>query len=116
MSKKKKKNLIPFNERTEDELKEIAKRGGIKSGEVRRARKTLKQELLALLSNDKMQEKISTALIEKASKGNTKAFEVIRDTIGEKPTEKLEAQNTNANVEITNTSVIEAVIKKLKDL
>jgi phage shock protein A len=53
-------------------------------------RKTLREELLALLAQGKTQEKLSLSLIEKALNGDTKAFEVIRDTIGEKPTEKVE--------------------------
>ena len=69
---------------------EEAKKGGIKSGEARRARKTLKEELLFLLSQGNTQEKISLAQLQKALNGDTKAFEVIRDTIGEKPTDKVE--------------------------
>ena len=49
MSKKKKrktdKNLIPLNERTKEEQREIAQMGGKKSGEVRRERKKLKELL-----------------------------------------------------------------------
>lgn len=81
-------NLKPI--RSMSEAREKGKKGGIKSGEVRRARKTLKEELLLLLESGNTQNKISLALIKKALKGNIKAFEVIRDTIGEKPTEKHE--------------------------
>lgn len=70
---------------TSEEARKNGKKGGIKSGEVRRARKTLKQELLLLLSSNDTQNKVSLALIKKALEGDTKAFEVIRDTIGEKP-------------------------------
>lgn len=72
------------------EARKNGKIGGIKSGEVRRARKTLKEELLLLLENGNTQNKISVALVQKAIKGDIKAFEVIRDTIGEKPTDKHE--------------------------
>lgn len=37
------KNLIPNSERTPSELREITKKGGIKSGEVRRQKKTLSE-------------------------------------------------------------------------
>lgn len=83
-------NLKPNSQRTPSERREIAKKAGIKSGQVRRARKTLKEELLLLLSDGDIQNKISVALLKKAQKGNIKAFEVIRDTIGEKPTDKTE--------------------------
>lgn len=83
-------NLKPFNELTEDEQRELSRKGGIASGEARRKRKTLKEELLLLLSQDNFQEKISLALLQKATTGDTKAFEVIRDTVGEKPKENID--------------------------
>ena len=49
-----------------------------------------------------------------AIKGNVKAAEMIRDTIGEKPAEKVEATNTNINIE--DEKVINEVLNKLKDL
>lgn len=105
-------NLKPMNKRTESEQREIAKKGGIKSGEVRRARKTLKEELLLLLENGNTQNKISLALIKKALKGNIKAFEVIRDTIGEKPVDKHEL-----NGEFKQKTTLEEIksLKKLLD-
>lgn len=84
-------NLKPV--RTKKEARERGRNGGIKSGEVRAKRKTLKEELLALLGTkieDKtIQEKISFSLIQEALDGNVKAFETIRDTIGEKPQDKV---------------------------
>lgn len=90
-------NLIPV--KTKSEARAKGRTGGIKSGEARRKRKTLREELLALLSQGKTQEKMSLALIEKAMNGDTKAFEVIRDSIGEKPTDKIE-QDTNATITV----------------
>ena len=83
-------NLIPLGERTKEEQREIARQGGIKSGESRRARKTLKETLLMMLEEDNMQDNITLALLKRARNGDTKAYEIIRDTIGEKPTEKIE--------------------------
>lgn len=95
-------NLKPFNEMTEKEQREIAKKGGIASGKARAERKTLKEELLLLLSQGNTQEKISLSLIAQAMEGNVKAFETIRDTVGEKPTDKIEADVgiTNINVKL----------------
>jgi hypothetical protein len=95
-------NLIPFNELTEEEQREIAKKGGKASGEARAKRKTLKEELLLLLSQGNTQEKISLSLIAQAMEGNVKAFETIRDTVGEKPVDKVEADVgiTNINVKL----------------
>lgn len=89
-------NLIPLNKRTQRERKEIAKKGAEAANKKKAERKTLKEELLLLLQENKMQENISLALLEKAKSGDTKAFEVIRDTIGERPVEQV--QNLNPPV------------------
>lgn len=74
---------------TSEEAREIGKKGGIASGKARAERKALKEELLLLLSEGDTQKKISLSLIQQALDGNTKAFEIIRDTIGEKPREEI---------------------------
>lgn len=98
-------NLIPFNERTEDEVREIAKKGGINSGKARKEKAELKKTLLTLLESDfdietdGKHEKIDGAtavcvsLIKKAISGDVKAFTAIRDTIGEIPTTKVSVTN-----------------------
>ena len=90
-------NLKPVNKRTKSEQREIQRKGGIASGEARRARRTLKAELLLMLSDPEVQEKLSAAIMKKGIDGDIRAFEVIRDTIGEKPTEKVEMK-TDMNV------------------
>ena len=89
--------------KTGSEQVEIARLGGFASGEAKRARKTLREELEFLLAkqlkNNKgedisTREAISTAMIGQAIKGNVKAFIAIRDTIGEKPTEKTQTELT----------------------
>lgn len=82
-------NLIPMNKRTKDEQRKIATKGGIKSGESRRERKTIREQLLLLLEKGDTQSNMCVALVEKALNGDVKSFEVIRDTIGEKPVEKV---------------------------
>lgn len=78
---------------------EIARQGALASAAVRKERKTIREELEFLLAkqlkNNKgedisTREAISTAMIGQAIKGNVKAFIAIRDTIGEKPTDKQE--------------------------
>lgn len=75
-----------------EEAREIGRKGGIASGEARRKRKTLREELLLLLEKGDTQERISLALLQKAMNGDTKAFEVLRDTVGEKPVDKVETE------------------------
>lgn len=71
-----------------DRAVEAGRKGGLKKGENARKRKLLKEELEILLemvdkNGHTNQEKISMALLQKASKGDTRAFEVIRSTIGQ---------------------------------
>ena len=95
-------NLKPLNKRTKSEQREIAKKGGKASAKKRQELKSLKDELLLLLSEGDTQKKISLALIKKALKGDIKAFEVIRDTTGQKPTDKVENLNKNIVIDFGN--------------
>ena len=91
------KNLIHLSKRSPEERKAIQEKGRKANKAKIEARKTLKEELLLLLSEKDNQKKMSVALIKEAQSGNTKAFEVIRDTIGEKVTD-----NLNVNGSINN--------------
>ena len=106
-------NLKPV--KSKKEARERGRKGGLASGEARRKRKTLKEELLLMLSDGDIQEKISTALINEAINGNnagsvTKAFEVIRDTIGERPVEKVQATQTVVDMSAFSTEEIKAML------
>ena len=106
-SGKSKEELAKISEKTRfktgSEQVEIARLGGFASGKAKRERKTIREELEFLLAkqlkNNKgedisTREAISTAMIGQAIKGNVKAFIAIRDTIGEKPTEKTQTELT----------------------
>lgn len=91
-------NLRPI--RSASEAREKGQKGGFASGEARRARKTVRAELETLLAMHPVNSKgkvsaisyqtgIVVALVKKALRGDTKAFELIRDTIGEKPAENV---------------------------
>lgn len=84
------KNMRPMNTLTVEEQRRIASAGGKASVESRRRKKTLREELLAILSDGDTQNKVSLALVQQALLGNVKAFETLRDTIGQKPVEKIE--------------------------
>ena len=99
-----KENLRPVS--SKDEARERGRKGGLASGEARRKRKTLKEELRLMLSEGETQKSVTLALIEKAMSGDTKAFEVIRDTIGEKPVDKVMI----ADVEPSVIAEVEAVV------
>ena len=113
---------------SKEELKKRQSNGGKKSGQVRRERKAFKESLLMLLEmkapeqivvqikktlpklKDKdlnYQNAILVSLLQQAVKGNTKAVELIRDTIGEKPKEV---------VEISGNEQIQKGLSQLNDL
>ena len=97
-------NLKPVS--SKKEARERGRKGGLASVESRRKRKTLKEELLLMLSEGETQQSVTLALIEKAMSGDTKAFEVIRDTIGEKPIDKVMI----ADVEPSVIAEVEAMV------
>lgn len=93
-------NLKPFTSEQDRELAKInGRKGGIALGEKKKKMKTFKEELQQLLQMEilnKNGEKISTqqninsALILKAAKGDVRAYEVIRDTLGQRPKDEKE--------------------------
>lgn len=87
-------NLIPANKRTKDEHREIAKKGGIASGKARRKKANLKKAFETILQaevaspNVKKQLEdlgfdstnemaLAMVMMQKAMKGNVRAFEQI---------------------------------------
>ena len=82
---------------------EEASKGGKASGEARRQKRDLRRALEMLLERDYQQrdkngkvtgtvsgaEALTAKLFEQAMKGNVKAFETLRDTVGQKPIEKV---------------------------
>lgn len=96
-------NLKPFtSDQSHEEAVKNGQKGGIASGKARRARKTLRMELEEVLmkhpvnketgeeSKLTFQESITVALVKKALKGDSRAYEIIRDTIGEKPVDNIQ--------------------------
>ena len=104
------KNLIPFNELTESQQREIASKGGKASVEAKRKRKTLKEELLLMLEDEEVQKSVAVALIQEAQNGNVKAFGMLRDTIGEAPVEKVQTTQTGVDLSAFSTEEIKAML------
>lgn len=93
-------NLIPMNERTKEEQKEIAKMGGIASGEARREKATMKKALEMLLdeknSKGKSYRDLATlGLIKGAIDGKAENYRTIVQLLGE-----LEETKETPSVEI----------------
>lgn len=111
-------NLMSIQEvnsrRTPEQHSKDSSKGGKRSGEIRRQRKTLKEQLELLLSLPVKDEQtrdyiaslgidpdtidnataLTLSMYQEGLKGNTKAYELIRDTLGEKPTDKLELEQS----------------------
>jgi hypothetical protein len=78
---------------------EEASKGGKASAEARRRKRDLREQLEILLdkeytdkkTGEKMQgiEVVTAALFKEAAKGNVKAFNTLRDTIGQMPVQKV---------------------------
>lgn len=106
-----KEDLKPV--RTKEEAKERGKNGGKKSGEKRRQQRTFREIFKAILATNlpanadlgataaKIQElfgvktydeALSYAMMFRALNGDTKAFEIVRDTIGEKPQDNVKME------------------------
>lgn len=108
-------NLKPYNPKynnhlTTEEAQKRGRNGGIKSGEVRRNRKTMREALIDMLSmplspekleemgvdtstldgNYTMQSAVLSAMLREAVNGSEKAMQLIRDTIGEMPVNRQE--------------------------
>lgn len=110
MGKGRKENLINPNDRTSEQLREMTRKGGIKSGEARRRKKTMREALELLMFNTELPEAtkqmleaegvtaedfnhqmvITRSLIAKAEAGDVQAYNAICAMIGEKPAEKME--------------------------
>lgn len=128
-------NLKPLNELCKEDATQIRSAGGKARAKKIKQRKAFKESLEMLLQMKapeiavaqikkqlpKLKEKdlncqnaLLIGMMLAAIKGNIKAAEMIRDTIGEKPKEQV--INTNTNINIENDQIVNEVIDKLKDL
>ena len=126
--RKKNDNLIPLNERTQRERKEIAAMGAKATNEAKRKRKSLKESMNTLLSldikNTKDRNKVAAmgidpgeidnsqlvilALFNRAKTGDVPAIKELRDLIGEE-------HESNAEQEKEHDNLISAIKKAVDD-
>lgn len=113
MAHKGQENLIPMNERSEDEVRELGRKGGIASGKARQEKATFKKTLEMLLDekNSKgktYRELITLGQIKSAIDGKAENFKAILALMGE-----MEEEQTNTpelKIEIVNNEDLEAVM------
>lgn len=118
-------NLIPV--RSESEARKMGEKGGIASGEARRAKKTLRERVRMfgeLKVDGKAKEQMrqmgiseddadrftqaAVSLFQKALKGDVSAFNAIRDIIGEKPVDETKltgALDTSIQIGFVETGI-----------
>lgn len=113
MANKGQENLIPMNERSEDEVRKLGQKGGIRSGEVRREKATMKATLEMLLNetykNGKTYRELATlGLLKGAINGNAQNYRTILETLGELK----QAEEDKMQKELTN---VEKLLTKLED-
>ena len=113
MANKGQENLIPFNERTVEEQREIARQGGIASGEARREKATFKKTLEMLLDekNSKgktYRELITLGQIKGAIDGKAENFKAILALMGE--IEEQQTETPNVQINIVDNSELEKIM------
>ncbi len=107
------KNMRP--PQTKEEAKKRGKKGGIKSGQARKAKKNLREHMQALLDStikDKSGKELTGAeamairAFNSALKGDWKAWELTRDTSGQKCIEKV----IMASVDLDTIQEVECMV------
>ena len=114
MENKGQENLIPFNERTEEEQRKIARQGGIASGEARREKATFKKTLEMLLDekNSKgktYRELITLGQIKSAVAGKADNFKTILALLGEINSEETK-ETPSVTINVVDNSNLEKVM------
>ena len=115
-------NLISLGDRSEEDKKRIASMGGKARQEKQKRVKTMQSQIELLLSlplkDEKAKAKMASlgidvdnidnsmammiAVYQKAIKGDMSAVTFLRDTGGQKPIDKIEADVTNNNTELND--------------
>ena len=118
---KKEDNLKPCEYQL---TQEEQKKGGIASGEARRRKRDIRAAMEALLEKRYKTnmgelsgaEAISLKQMEKALKGDPKAFELVRDSAGQKPIEKVVvAEVEQAVIDDVESSILSDDNKRAND-
>ena len=93
--------------RTSEEAKLKGRNGGLASGKARARRKALRELIETALHMPSEQrdmskaESIAVALVERAEQGDVRAFECIRDTVGERPAQALDLSSSDGSMSPT---------------
>lgn len=92
-------NLIPLNQLTKEEQREICSKGGKASVQKRKEKKLLKDTIEEFLqavnpeTGNDFQIDLVNSMLQKALEGDVSAFNTLRDTAGQKPKEDVAIVN-----------------------
>lgn len=123
--------LVSLADRTLEERREIGRKGGLKSGETKKKRKTMRDTILSMLSQEVSPEKLEemgvdistlngdytmqaaviSAMFRQAVNGSEKAMQLLRDTIGEQPVNRSEV--TQEIITKEDTDLMDSLKKSL---
>lgn len=99
------RNLIPNSERTPEELRAMTRKGGKRSGEVRREKRDFREAMKALLdlpaedlAGMTNREAICAAMVQKAVGGDKGAAEFCMGAAGENPTSKVDVTSSDGSM------------------
>ena len=82
---------------------------------VKQGKRTLRAAMIDMMQNEELQNNLLQALFEKASGGDIRAFEVIRDLIGEKGKTEQDESVDKIKIEVVELNAKSASPKKKKD-
>lgn len=129
-------NLIPMSERSKEEVRKIARKGGINSGKARAEKKRMKEIIELVLKmplnagesanieqihsfaeikgkNLSVEQAMIIQQMQKALKGDLQALTFLRDTSGQKPVEQIEM---NATVSDTASEIEDYVNQRTRQV
>lgn len=117
-------NLIPMSERSKDEVREIARKGGINSGKVRREKATLRKTLEQLLdtvpkseSNPEgktFRELTTEGLMIGAINGKAENYKIMAQMLGEMEEEQ-NTETPSVTITVVDNSNLEKAMYEEKD-
>lgn len=132
-------NLIPLNQRTKDEQREIAKQGGVASGVARKEKKALKEKLELAMSmplrdgrvtdlddvknyedakeaNMILEDRMIMQIARKAANGDPSIYVLYREEIRQKPIDKHEITATVTMVDSKKLNSLKKILDQNPEL
>lgn len=118
-------NLIPMSERSKDEVREIARKGGINSGKVRKEKATMKKTLEMLLDTvpkceanpegKTFRELTTEGLMIGATQGKAENYKLMLQLLGEMQEDTVK-ETPSVEIKVIDNSNLEKVLYEERDI